>query len=111
MTQTFTYRPLVEPVGTTTYLTRAAQFNDGYSQSVADGINNIADSWPLTFAGNSAKITPIKAFFDGLRGYQSFYWTPPLRAQGLFKVSGVTLTPHGGDAYTLTATFNEVFSP
>ena len=111
-TQTFTWSPMLEPQGTTAFLTREAKFSDGYSQSVADGINNKSDSWPLTFAGQSAYIAPIKAFLDSLQGYQSFYWTPPLRTQGLFRAAaGYTCQPHGADAYTLTVTFTEVFNP
>jgi phage-related protein len=109
-TQTFTWSPLVEPTGTTKFSTRVAQYGDGYSQAVADGINNRYDSWPLTFTGRSADIAPIKAFLDSLQGYQSLLWTPPLRSQGLFRCSEYALVPHGGDLYTLTATFSEVFS-
>lgn len=110
-TQTFTWSPALDVTGTTTFLVREAVFSDGYSQSVADGINNQSDNWPLTFSGNSAYIAPIKAFLDALQGYQSFYWTPPLRAQGLFRASTYTNQPHGADTYTLTVTFTEAFSP
>jgi phage-related protein len=109
-TQTFTWVPLVEPTGTTKFNTRVAQFSDGYSQSVADGINNKWDSWALTFTGKSALISPIKAFLDATQGASSFYWTAPLRSQGLFRCDTYALVPHGGDMYTLTATFSEVFS-
>lgn len=110
-TQTFTWQPSLDVTGSTTFLTREAVFGDGYSQSTPDGINNKSDSWPLTFVGNSAYIAPIKSFLDGLSGSTSFYWTPPLRAQGLFRVATYSLQPHGGDAYTLTVTFKEVFAP
>jgi phage-related protein len=109
-TQTFTWVPLVDPTGTTKFITRVAQFGDGYSQSVPDGINNKADSWPLTFTGNSSLISPIKAFLDAAQGSTSFNWTPPLRSQGLFRCSEYAVQPHGGGLYTLTATFSEVFS-
>ena len=111
-TKTFTWSPSLDVTGTTAFLVREAVFSDGYSQSVADGISNKSDTWPLTFVGNSAYVTPIKAFLDALQGYQSFYWTPPLRAQGLFRcAAGYTNQPHGADTYTLTATFTEVFNP
>lgn len=111
MKETFTWVPLVEPVGTTKYAVRTAQFGDGYSQSVADGINNKLDAWPLTFTGNTAYIAPIKAFLDSLQGYQSFYWTPPL-ASGplLFRAEQCTVKPYGGGNYELNVTFQEVFS-
>lgn len=111
-TQTFTWQPSLEVVGTTKDLVRGAQFGDGYSQAVADGINNVSDTWPLTFSGSSAYIGAIKAFLDARAGYQSFYWTPPLRAQGVFRCTArSTPQPHGADTYTYTATFTEVFNP
>jgi len=108
-TPVFTWAPSLEVVGTTTFAVRTAQFSDGYSQAVADGINNRSDSWPLTFVGDTAKATAIKAFLDALQGYQSFLWSPPLRAQGLFRCSSYTYQPHGAGVYTITAIFQEVF--
>jgi phage-related protein len=110
MPATFPYQPSLDVVGTTTYSVRTAQFGDGYSQSVANGINNAVDSWPLTFSGSSAKIAAIKAFLDATQGYVSFYWTPPLGTQSLFRAGPYTVQPHGADSYTLTVTFTEVFS-
>jgi phage-related protein len=110
-TQVFTWAPLVDPTGSTKFATRVAQFGDGYRQAVADGINNKADTWPLSFAGTSAEVAPIKAFLDSLQGYMSFYWTPPLRTQALFKCPDYTYQAHGGDMYTLNANFEEAFSP
>jgi phage-related protein len=109
VTTTFTFQPSLGIVGTTNYLTRKAQFSDGYSQEVADGINNASDMWPLTFTGTSAKIAPIRAFIDALKGFQSFYWTPPLRAQGLFRANQLTVNPLGNGIYILTVNFTEVF--
>jgi phage-related protein len=110
-TQVFTWAPLVEPTGQTKFATRVAQFGDGYSQTVADGINNKADTWPLAFAGSSAEVVPIKAFLDALQGCTSFYWTPPLGVQSFFRCSDYQLKPSGGDMYTLSANFVEAFSP
>jgi len=109
-TPVFTWSPSLEIVGTTNYKVRSAQFSDGYTQTVADGINNQWDTFPLTFVGKSSKIAPIKAFLDATKGYQSFFWTPPLRAQGLFRCDSPTIQPHGADTYTLTVNFTEVFS-
>ena len=110
-TPVFTWSPKVGPTASTKFAVRAAQFGDGYSQRVANGINNKADTWPLSFTGSSAYIASIKAFLDGLQGFRSFLWTPPLRAQGLFYCSEYQTTPEEGDVYTLTATFTEDFNP
>lgn len=109
MTTTFTYAPSLGVVGTTTYLTRKAQYNDGYSQEVPDGINNQSDVWPLSFTGPSATIAPIKALIDSFKGATSFFWTPPLGVQGLYRASSPTVTPLGNNNYTLTVAFTEVF--
>jgi phage-related protein len=108
-TQTFTWVPLVEPTGTTKFLVRVAQFGDGYSQAVSDGINNKTDSWPLTFVGSGATISAIKAFLDSMKGATRFYWTPPLRTQALFRCTDYSVKASGGNVYTLSATFTEAF--
>lgn len=111
---TFTYDPLTDPVGTTTYRTLKAQFGDGYSQQCADGINNVYDTWALSWAGAAADVTPVKSFLDALQGYLPFYWTAPLGTQQLYRVdmsSPPTLTPSTGGNYVYTATFIQVFHP
>lgn len=110
MTDTFNWVPLIEPQGKTTLRVRKAQFGDGYMQQVGDGINNIVKSWPLTFRGRSATINPIAAFVEAHIGV-SFFWTPPLGVQGYYSCEGHTLTPHGGDVYTLALTLDQVFKP
>jgi phage-related protein len=110
MTATFTWQPSLDVVGTTTDSVRTAQFGDGYSQTVPNGINSVYDSWPLTFSGDGSKIATIKAFLDATQGATSFFWTPPLRAQGRFRCGPRTVQPHGANSYTLTVTFTEVFS-
>jgi phage-related protein len=60
--------------------------------------------------GKGDTITQIANFLDSHAGATSFYWTPPLRSQGLYRCASYTLTPNGGDAYTLAATFQEVFA-
>jgi phage-related protein len=109
-TPVFTWQPSLEIVGTTKYVVRTAQFGDGYSQCVPDGINNKFDTYPLTFSGDGTKIAAIKAFLDATAGCQSFNWTPPLRSIGLFRCDTPTIQPHGANSYTLTVNFTEVFS-
>jgi phage-related protein len=110
MTDTFTWLPQIDPSSTATLRTRKAQFGDGYMQTVADGINAKVQSWPLTFQGGTATITPLMAFLDSHIGV-SFYWTPALDVQGYYQCMAYSLIPHGGDNYTVTATFQQVFKP
>jgi phage-related protein len=119
---TFTYDPITDPVGTSTYRTLTAQFGDGYSQVAGDGINNVYDTWSLSFAGASADVAPVKSFLDALQGYLPFYWTPPLGVQGLYRcgsasagtsstVSAPTLTASTGGNYVYTCTFQQLHHP
>lgn len=110
-TLTFTWAARTGTAGTATYRRLAAQFGDGYEQTAADGINNKVQSWPVSFVGKSAKITPIRDFLDARMGYQAFYWTPPLGVQGFYKCKSTTLRALGGGNYELSGTFEQSFQP
>ncbi|WNL45962.1 phage tail protein [Dyella sp. BiH032] len=111
MPEVFGWIPQVEPQGQTTFRVRSAQFGDGYTQTVTDGINNRVDSWPLSFDGDGSYVSPIKDFLDRHAGAASFQWTPPLGAPALFRCAGYTLVPRAAGYYTLSATFQQVFAP
>ncbi len=113
MPDTFTHCATPDTNGTVTLRTRVAQFGDGYSQAVADGINNNVNAWALTFRGLLADMRPIAAFLDAHAGYVSFYWTPPglTAVQGLYRAPSYTLQPGGADTWTLQTTFQQVFAP
>lgn len=110
-TETFTWRGLSGAPGSIKLRTRSAQFGDGYKQVVADGINNKAQSWPMRFAGGAAFIGAIQDFIDRHAGAKSFYWTPPLGVQGLYRVAEYTPSNEAGLVYTLSATFEQAFRP
>lgn len=110
MTDTFSWTPLIDPQGQVTLRARKAQFGDGYKQHVADGINAVVKSWPLSFVGNGAVISPIAAFLESHIGV-SFYWTPPLGVQGYYSCVAYQLVSHGADVHTLTATLQQEFRP
>jgi phage-related protein len=111
MTNTFTWKHDAKPTGAVALRVLSAQFGDGYKQQAADGINNKSQSWPLTFTGFSAKVTAIRDFLDACGGYQAFYWTPPLGAQGFYKTSTYNVQHLGGDVYALQVTFEQSFQP
>lgn len=111
MTTTFAWTHDSKPSGTSTFAVLTAQFGDGYKQTAANGINNKSQSWPLKFTGTAARITLIRDFLDARMGYQSFYWTPPLGTQGLYKCPSYSPRHLGGDAWELTATFEQSFQP
>ena len=65
-----------------------AVFGDGYQQRIADGINNIAEDYSLTFQSRpKADIDDIVAFLNGKGGVSSF----PL----ILPDSNVTSNPAG----------------
>lgn len=54
------------------------QYGDGYSQRLADGINNFVNTWSLTFSSQVLTVADdIITFFETTGGYQYFFWTPP----------------------------------
>lgn len=110
MTDTFTWKPVTNPTGTSTFGVRTAQFGDGYSQEVADGINNETQSWPLTFSGTKAEMQPIADFLRAHAGYIGFYWTPMLGVQGIYKATSFTINEASG-IYSVSATFQQRFAP
>ncbi|MFG6885480.1 phage tail protein [Burkholderia pseudomallei] len=107
----FTWVPQVGTSGTTRFDVLNAQFGDGYSQTAANGINNAADVWPVSFCDYDDTVDAIHAFLRETKGARRFKWTPPRRAPGLFLCDpqGVTRRFEGGGISTLTATFKEVF--
>lgn len=55
-----------------------AAFGDGYEQRLADGINNIKQSYDIAFVNRPvSEIDSIVAFFDEMRGVTAFEFTIP----------------------------------
>lgn len=110
--ETFTWRTLTEPTGTVSYRVKTAQFGDGYSQAVGDGINNKVQSWQLEFAGIDKEVFSICEFLDKHMGYKSFLWTPPGGEPGYYRAQeGYQIVPHGNMTWSLSVVFMEVFQP
>lgn len=111
MPEVFTFTPTNDAEGDINYRTLEAQFGDGYSQSIGDGLNNREQSWPLTFTVERAQAQAIIAFIERHQGYRAFQWTPPLGVPQLWKVTGYKLSPLGGDLYRIKATFEQAYHP
>lgn len=109
--EVFKWVPDRNITGTEKDRVRTARFGDGYSQAVGDGINTREGSWPLTFTGQKARISAIKAFLDRHAGYKSFLWAPPLSDPALFRAPERSLVARGGNVFQLTVTFNQVYAP
>lgn len=81
----FTWIPSNGASRETEFKVRKAQFGDGYSQRVGDGINTQGDKFPLTFTNKPEVIDDIVAFLETRKGSASFTFRPP-RATADIKV-------------------------
>ena len=66
---------------------KRAQFGDGYSQRVVDGINNLLRSWNVSFKRSKTDADLIESFLATTKGADSFDWAPPEGATGKWIVS------------------------
>lgn len=108
----FTWHARLNATGEEKQRLRINDYGDGYSQVIGDGINSDTESWPLTFTGRQAYITPILAFLKRHRRGRAFAWTPPLGELGLYRyTSSIARQPLGKNLYSVTVTFETAFNP
>ncbi len=112
MTEEFTWCPRLGAAGDAQTNALASQFNNGYSQRLSVGINNVSTSWPVSFTGTEEYVTPIRDFFVRHKGANHFFWSPPLEAKGSFITDGGwQVQPLGGGLFTISTKFQQVFNP
>ena len=92
------------------------QFGDGYEQRVQEGINNITQSFSVTFNNRpKAEIDDIMAFLDNKAGTTAFDFTyPDTNASGAERTVKVVCEDYTqsysyDDFYSCTATFRRVY--
>ena len=87
------------------------KFGDGYSQRAAQGLNNVAQVWSLTWTNQPIiGISEIESFIVAAQGWQSFYWTPPRQSVPLlFICQKWHRTESGPTTANFSATFEQVF--
>ncbi|PIJ49203.1 MULTISPECIES: phage tail protein [unclassified Erwinia] len=111
---TFTWRTQIQNgmEGQFNHRVRSVQFGDGYKQVSGDGINPETQSWPISMAGRKSDMLPALAFIRG-HTVRSFIWTPPFGSAGLYRVvaDSIRLNPMSSNTMTITATFEQAFSP
>jgi phage-related protein len=94
-----------------------ASFGDGYEQRIADGINNLRQTFAVAFNNRTKdEIDDIVAFFDSKNGVSAFAYTyPDTNNSGETTVKVVcedyTLNYTNSDFYGCTATFRRVYEP
>ena len=54
-----------------------ADLGDGYTQRAGDGIQTVKQRWDLEWTcTDTTDADTLISFFEGLEGYQYFWWTP-----------------------------------
>ena len=94
-----------------------AKFGDGYEQRIVDGINNIEETFAISFVNRSkAEIDDITAFFESKGGATSFNYTIPDSnvSPSYEKTIKVVCDTYNTvyvqtDCYTCTAQFRRVY--
>lgn len=78
MAYTFTWTPSKSFSKTIKPRVLNAQFGDGYSQRVVNGINSITREWSVSFNSKPLnEINAIEDFLSARKGSEGFLWTPP----------------------------------
>lgn len=95
---------------------RKMVFGDGYEQRAVDGINNLTETYNLTFSNRTkAETDDIIAFLDSKAGVTLFNFTvPDTNSSGSEKTIKVVCDTYSqtysyDDFYTCTATFRRVY--
>jgi phage-related protein len=90
---------------------RKTDFGDGYGQRVTDGLNALRDEWSVSWdALTESEAATMDAFLRARLGTQFFLWAPP--GETLAKkwiCAEWTVSPVDAGAYSLSATFTQVF--
>jgi len=106
--ETFAWSVLAGPSGPLDMRYREAQFGDGYSQAVGDGINNLSESWQIQLGGSTEEVRPALEFLRRHGGWKSFVWTSPSGLQALFRGRELQQASPAPGLLQLSATFTQV---
>jgi phage-related protein len=87
---------------------RRAQFGDGYSQRVTDGLNDNMPKWSVRVVSSPVTVEAARAFLAAQKGVTAFDWTPPNGTSGKYICSRWSRTIDDYGTATLSATFEMV---
>ena len=96
---------------TSSFKVLQSSFGDGYTQRASVGINNRSSTWVYKKTGKKALILEIKAFFDAHKGADSFLWDSPLDGEVRVVAGDYMPVSLGGDVWSISTTFTQVFYP
>ena len=109
-------RPDKSMVRTSKPKVHIATFGDGYEQRLADGINNLEESYQVAFVNRTkAEIDDIVAFFENKGAVTAFTYTVPDTNESGNEVAIKVVcdtwnkTYDFGDYYSANATFRRVY--
>lgn len=93
------------------YRVTKTKFGNGYEQRAKDGINNIVDSWSLSWeALNQTDMNSLSSFFDSLGGTSYFTWQAPTDSTvKKWVVSKFSIQVLGGSHYTVNVSIDQVY--
>jgi len=98
--------------------TYRAAFGDGYEQRIAQGINNLDESYAVSFNNREKEeIDDIVAFFDDKKGVTSFAFTYPdsngVGGETTIRVvcEDYSIAYNNDGFYSCGATFRRVYEP
>ncbi|HBO9079218.1 phage tail protein [Pseudomonas aeruginosa] len=109
--ETFNWPTMRPEAPDMSFSVRTAQFGDGYRQEVADGINNLRQSWPVTCVLKAQAAVQLLEFMERHAGAKSFLWTNPLGHLGLYTCKNPSPIPLAGGLVRFTGTFEQAFHP
>jgi phage-related protein len=90
----------------------AIKFGDGYSQEMADGINNIVETWSISFSNRTRTvIQAVDDMFESLGGHSPFQWTTPEGKTKKFKCPKWSPSYNHDTDCSLSATFVQHYGP
>ena len=110
MTDTFIWKGQVATSGNGTFAMRAANFGEGYSQTVPLGMNNESQKWSVVIEGYRDQVMPALNFIRAVRG-GSFLWTPPLGDEGYYHCPSYSTNDKGGAYFQVTFQFEQGYAP
>lgn len=87
------------------------EFTAGYTARDVDGINNVRDTWNVSFSELSlAEMEVLWDFLTETKGYIAFYWTPPREeAPRKWCCMKLTRSSTSSNSWTVQAVFQEQF--
>jgi phage-related protein len=109
MRETFKWSPALGGQGDMTFAVRSSKFGGGYEQRIEDGINNVSETYQLTFRGRVETIREIRSFLRRHAGVRAFDWTPPIGEPGRFVCKKLGHVFSDKTVFVLTATFDQDF--